>query len=327
MKKAFITGITGQDGSYLAEFLLDKGYQVIGLVSKEYSIGDSNIVHLKDKLRLEYGDLLDKNSLKRIIEKYQPSEIYNLGAISFIPASWEKPSLVFNINALGVARLLELIYKYSPQSRFFQATSAKIFGNPPTGGPQNEQTPVKPNTPYAVAKAAAHFLTQNFRDHFNLFACSAIMYNHESERRGLDFVTRKITLGAAKIKLGLIDKLKLGNLKAQQDWGYAPDYVRAMWLMLQQEKADDFIIATGKLHSVEDVCQIAFSHLGLKWQDYVEQKRSLMRKEKEGNFYGDASKAKKKLGWQPETSFKTMIKKMADYDLKELEKLKRRGKQ
>ncbi len=305
MKTAFITGVTGQDGSYLAELLLEKGYKVVGLVSQKHNIGDQNIEHFKNKLILESGDLLDQKSLERIIKKYKPQEIYNLAGITFVPQSWEKPELTFNINALGVARLLELIRDFCSKARFYQATSAKIFDN---------------DTPYAVSKTAAHFLVQNFRSHFNLFACSGILYNHESERRGSEFVTRKISLAAAKIKLGQQGKLQLGNIKAQQDWGYAPDYVLAMWLMLQQKKADDYIVATGQLHSVEDVCQIAFSALGLDWQDYVEYDKSLVRKEEASNFYGDYSRAQKVLGWQPQVSFKQMIEKMVASDLKLVKK-------
>jgi len=313
MKVAFITGITGQDGSYLAEFLLKKNYQVIGLISSKYNIGNQNIKNIESKLILESGDLLDKQSLARIIKKYRPDEIYNLAGITFIPQSWQKPDLTFQVNALGTLKLLELIKDFSPRSRFYQATSAKIFGNPQKG-PQNENCLVQPNTPYAVSKASAHFLVQNFRNHFNIFACSGIMYNHESERRGPDFVTRKITIGAVKIKTGRMEKLSLGNLKAKQDWGYAPDYVEAMWLMLQQDIFDDYIVATGETHSVEDICRIAFQHLGVDWRKYVEQKSEFIRKEKAQAFFGDASKARKKLGWCPKTDFETMIEKMVDND-------------
>jgi GDPmannose 4,6-dehydratase len=319
MKKAFITGITGQDGSYLAELLLEKGYQVVGLISRKYNIGYQNVEQIKEKLILEKGDLLDENSLKVIIKKYLPDEIYNLGGITFIPQSWEEPELTFDVNALGLLRILKLIKEFSPQSRLYQATSAKIFGNP-QAGPQNEQTAVQPLTPYAVSKTCAHFLTQNFREHFGIFACSGILYNHESERRGPEFVTRKISLTAAKIKLGQAKKLILGNLKAQQDWGYAPDYVEAMWLMLQQKKADDYVIASGQLHSVKDVCQTAFASLHLDWRQYVEYDKKLTRKEEADNFLGDASKAKKKLGWQPKISFKEMIERMVKNDLKLVKK-------
>lgn len=315
MSVAFITGITGQDGSYLSEFLLKKDYKVVGLVSQKHNIGYQNIKHIKKDLILEFGDLLDKKSLERIILKYKPKEIYNLGGITFIPTSWEKPVLTCDVNILGALRILEIMRDFLPKVKFYQATSAKIFGDPEIA-PQNEKTPVNPNTPYGVSKACAHFLMVNFRQHFNTFACSGILYNHESERRGPEFVTRKITQTAAKIKLGLANKLVLGNLKAKQDWGYAPDYVEAMWLMLQQKKADDYIIATGKLHSVGDICQIAFSYLGLDWKEYVKQDARFVRKEEVKAFFGDASKARKKLGWRPKASFKEMIHKMVENDLK-----------
>ncbi|MFC1711815.1 GDP-mannose 4,6-dehydratase [Patescibacteria group bacterium] len=319
MKTAFITGITGQDGSFLAELLLEKGYKVVGLISKKHNIGYQNISSFQNKLILEYGDLLDKESLKEIIRKHKPQEIYNLGGITFVPMSWEKPELTFDVNALGVARMLEIINKNTPKTRFFQATSAKIFGNPKVS-PQNEETTVLPDSPYAVSKASAHFLVQNFRAHFSLFACSGIMYNHESERRGVEFVTRKITSTAVKIKLGLESKLTLGNLEAYQDWGYAPDYVKAMWLMLQQLKPADYVLATGKLHAVKDVCAIAFEYLGLDWKRYVKTDKKFVRKEEASKFMGDSAKAKKDLNWQLQTSFKQMIIKMVDSDLKIIKK-------
>jgi len=314
-KTAFITGITGQDGSYLAEFLLEKKYKVVGLVSKEHGIGENNISSFKDKLVLEFGDLLDKESLERIITKHRPKEIYNLGGITFIPASWEKPELTFDVNCMGLARILELVRKENLGSRIFQATSAKIFGNPKKA-PQNEQTPINPKNPYAVSKAGAHFLVKNFRNHFNMFCCSGIMYNHESERRGKEFVTRKITSSAVKIKKRKQKELKLGNLEAKCDWGYAPDFIKAMWLMLQEEKADDYILATGKLHTVKDVCKIAFEYLDMDWKKYVKVDEKFFRKEKEINFYGDISRIERKLDWKPETTFKEMIVKMIKEDLK-----------
>jgi len=314
-KTAFITGITGQDGSYLAEFLLEKGYKVVGLVSKKNDIGDHNITSFKDKLVLETGDLLDKTSLKRIIKKHQPDEVYNLGGITFVPLSWEKPILVHDVNTQGPLRILEIIRDDWPKTKFYQATSAKIFGNPQEA-PQTEKTPVNPLDPYSVSKTCAHFLIQVFRSQFNLFACSGIMYNHESERRGPEFVTRKITQTAVKIKLGLEKELVLGNLQAKQDWGYAPDYVEAMWLMLNYKKADDYLISTGKLHTVEDVCKEAFSVLGLDYRKYIKVDKKFFRKVEAKALVGDASYAKKVLGWKPKTSFKEMIKKMAKDDLK-----------
>ncbi|MFC1627035.1 GDP-mannose 4,6-dehydratase [Patescibacteria group bacterium] len=318
-KTAFITGITGQDGSYLAEFLLKKNYQVVGLVSQKYNIGFQNIDHFKDKLILEKGDLLNKSSLERIIKKYKPNEVYNLAGLTFVPTSWEKPTLGFDINTLGVSRLLELIRDYSPKSKFYQATSAKIFGLPKQS-PQTETTPLNPVDPYSISKTASHYLVKSFRSHFNLFAVSGILYNHESERRGEQFVTRKITQTAAKIKLGLAKELSLGNLDSKQDWGYAPDYVEAMWLMLQQNKPDDYIIASGKLHSVRDVVEIAFSHLGLKYQDYVTINKKFFRKTEAKAPVGNPNKAKQELGWKPKVSFKDMIIKMVENDLKLVKK-------
>jgi GDPmannose 4,6-dehydratase len=318
MKTAFITGITGQDGSYLAEFLLAKGYSVVGLVSQKHDIGGQNIASFQSKLILEVGDLLDKASLALIIKKHRPSEVYNLGGVTFVPASWEKPVLTNDVNALGPLRILEIIRDDFPQVRFYQATTAKIFGDP-AQSPQTEETPVAPQDPYSVSKTCAHFLTQVFRRQFGLFACSGILYNHESERRGPEFVTRKITQGAVKIKLGLEESLTLGNLKAKQDWGYAPDYVEAMWLMLQQEKADDYVVATGELHTVEDVCRVAFGVLGLDYQKYVTVDKTFFRKTEARALTGDAGKAKRILGWQPRTSFESMIEKMVHYDLQLLQ--------
>jgi len=313
-KTAFITGITGQDGSYLAELLLKKNYQVIGLISSKFNIGYQNIQTFKDKLILEKGDLLNKDSLKTIIKKYTPTEIYNLAGLTFVPTAWEKPTLALNINTLGVSRILQAIRDYSPKTKFYQATSAKIFGLPKQS-PQTESTPLNPVDPYSISKACAHYLTVSFRNHFNLFAVSGILYNHESERRGSEFVTRKITQTAVKIKLGLAKKLSLGNLDAQQDWGYAPDYVKAMWLMLQQKTPNDYIIASGQLHSVRDVCQIAFSHLDLDYKKHVIINKKFFRKIEAKAPVGNSAKAKKVLGWQPQVSFKQMIIKMVENDL------------
>ena len=303
MKKALITGITGQDGSYLSELLLAKDYQVIGLVSQKYNIGWQNVEHIKHKLTLEDGDLLDVASLERVIKQYQPEEIYNLAGLTFIPASWDQPTLTLDINTLGVSRILEAVKQHSPLSRFYQASSAKMVNDP--------------KDPYSISKSAAHMLVKAFREHFDVFACSGIMFNHESERRGPEFVTRKITQGAVKIKLGLEKNLSLGNLEAKQDWGYAPDYVEAMWLMLQQHKPDDYTIASGQLHSVRDICDIAFSHLGLNYQDFVTIDQAFFRPAESNPPVGDATKAQQKLGWQPKTSFKDMIINMVSHDLKE----------
>ncbi|OGY19190.1 MAG: hypothetical protein A2784_02590 [Candidatus Chisholmbacteria bacterium RIFCSPHIGHO2_01_FULL_48_12] len=304
-RTALITGITGQDGSYLAELLLEKNYRVIGLVSQKYNIGWQNVEQIKDKLVIEDGDLLARESLERVIKKYRPEEIYNLAGLTFVPASWDQPTLTFDINTLGVSRILEIIKDHSPQSRFYQASSAKILA--------------ESQDPYSISKAAAHGLVKALRKQFNLFACAGIMYNHESVRRGPEFVTRKITLAATKIKLGLEKTLALGNLDAKQDWGYAPDYVEAMWLMLKLDQPKDFVIGTGQLHSVRDICQIAFSHLGLNYQDFVTIDQALVRPAEVNPPVGDASEAKKTLGWQPKTSFKEMIIKMVEHDLKELQ--------
>ena len=314
MKKALITGITGQDGSYLAQLLLRKNYQVIGLVSAKNDIGKANIKDFEDKLILETGDLLDKNSLEKIILKHKPDEIYNLAGISFIPTSWAKPALTYDVNALGPLRILQIIKDHNLTSKFFQASSAKIFAKSKNQS-QNEETAYNPVDPYGVSKLSAHLSTQLFRRQFKLFASCAILFNHESERRGEDFVTRKITLAAAKIKLGLQKNLALGNLASQADWGYAPDYVRGMWQILQADKPDDFVLSTGKLHSVADVCQIAFSHLGLNYQDYVVRDPQFYRPNLPKSYYGDPTKAQKILGWKRQTSFEKMIENMTEYDL------------
>lgn len=320
-KTAFITGITGQDGSYLAEFLLTKKYQVVGLTSSKHGIGEENIANFKDRLILEPGDLLDKSSLKKIIDQYQPEEIYNLAGISFVPTGWEKPSLTFDINCLGLARILEVIREDYPKAKLFQASSAKMFGQSDQAK-IDEQTPLKPQDIYATSKAAGHFLVDNFRNHFKLFVCSGMMFNHESERRGVEFVTRKISHGAAQIKLGLAKSLALGNLDTQTDWGYAPDYVQAMWLMLQQDQPDDFILATGELHSIREVCQIAFEYLQLDYQKFVKIDKRFYRSDPGQPVVGNPAKARQVLNWQPKTDFKQMILKMVDYDVNLLKEKK-----
>lgn len=319
MKKALITGITGQDGSYLAELLLKKKYQVIGMVSSQNDIGNQNIKAFQEKLILETGDLLDQNSLKTIITKYKFDEIYNLAGISFIPTSWQKPALTYDVNAIGVLRILEIIRDFSPQTKFFQASSAKIFGNS-CKEKQDEETEKNPTDPYGLSKLSAHLSVNLFRQQFNIFASCGILFNHESERRGVEFVTRKITQGAAKIKLGLAHNLALGNLKAQADWGYAPDYVKAMYLMLQQEKPDDFILATGQLHSVADICQIAFSYLNLDYQKFIITDEQFYRSNPSQFYYGNPTKADKILSWEKQTNFEEMIIKMTKNDLVLLKK-------
>ena len=317
MKKVLIAGVAGQDGSYLSEFLLEKGYQVFGLALKEEDC--VNLKLLQKKITILYGDLRDKQSLERVINQVKPDEIYNLAAISFVPASWENPTLVCDVNALGVSRLLEIIRDQLPKTRFFQASSAQMFGRPEKS-PQDEETKIMPLNPYAATKAFAHFLVRSFREEHGLFACSAIFYNHESERRPPEFVTRKITQGAVKIKLGLEKKLELGNLEAERDWGYAQDYVRAAWMMLQQKKPDDFVISTGELHSVRDICKIAFNSLGLDYKKHVVVKKEFVRKEGPQKLIGNSSKARRILNWQPEVSFEDMIEKMTLHDLKTLQK-------
>jgi len=313
MKKALITGITGQDGSYLAQLLLKKNYQVIGLVSPHNDIGHHNIKDFENKLILETGDLLDYQSLKSIILKYQPDQIYNLAGISFIPTSWQKPLLTHDVNALGPLRILDIIKKNNLKTKFLQASSAKIFAQGKKAK-LNETSPLGPSDPYGVSKLDAHLTTQLFRSQ-GLFAATAILFNHESEKRGPEFVSRKITQSAAKIKLGLETKLALGNLKSQGDWGYAPDYVIGMWQILDHKKPDDFVLATGKLHTVSHICQTAFSYLGLNFKDYVHRDDQFWRPAPKIAYYGDPSKAETVLSWKRSISFEKMIQKMVDYDL------------
>lgn len=314
-KKAFITGITGQDGSYLAEFLLKKNYQVFGMTRRTSTSNYDRIKNIVDDITLVSGDLLDQHSMTNAIRKIQPDEIYNLAAQSFVPTSWSQPVLTGEFTALGVTRLLEAIRHAKPDAKFYQASSSEMFGKV-RETPQTETTSFYPRSPYGVAKVYGHWITVNYRESYNLFAVSGILFNHESPRRGLEFVTRKITHAVARIKLGKQAKLKLGNLEAKRDWGYAPDYVEAMWLMLQQAKADDYVIATGKTWSVKDCVQTAFETIGLNWQDYVEIDQQLLRPAEVDVLVGNPAKAKKILNWQPKTSFKEMIKIMVEADLK-----------
>jgi len=318
-KKALITGITGQDGSYLAEFLLEKGYQVFGMIRRSSYEKLDRIAHIEKDIELIQGDLLDQNSLHNAIALVQPDEVYNLAAMSFVPTSWNQPVLTGEFTALGVTRLLEAIRQLKPDTKFYQASSSEMFGKT-RESPQNENTPFYPRSPYGVAKVYAHFITVNYRESYNLFACSGILFNHESPRRGLEFVSRKITYGAVCIKLGLANELKLGNLKARRDWGYAGDYVKAMWLMLQQEKPDDYVVATGESHSVEEFVELAFSYLDLDWRKYVKIDPKLFRPAEVDHLVGDASKARKVLGWQPTVSFPELVKMMVDSDLEFLKK-------
>ena len=314
MKKALITGITGQDGSYLAEFLLLKGYEVHGMVRRSSTINYERISHIQDRLKLMPGDLLDQNSLIEALKISEPDEVYNLGAQSFVPTSWNQPVLTGEFTALGVTRMLEAIRTVNPKIRFYQASSSEMFGKIQET-PQNEKTPFYPRSPYGVAKVYGHWITVNYRESYGIFCCSGILFNHESPRRGLEFVSRKVTSAAAKIKLGLQKELRMGNLDAHRDWGFAGDYVEAMWLMLQQDDPEDFVIATGISHSVQHLIQAAFDHLGLDWEEYVKIDPKLLRPAEVDYLVGDAKKAKAKLGWQPKVTFEELVKMMVDSDL------------
>jgi len=316
-RRALITGITGQDGAYLAEFLLERGYEVHGMVRRSSTSPMERVEHLRDQLQLHQADLLDQLSLLRLVERAEPDEIYNLAAQSFVPTSFEQPLLTGEFTALGVTRLLEAVRQVNTKIRFYQASSSEMFGTV-REEPQNEQTPFWPRSPYGVAKMYGHWITVNYRESYEIFACSGILFNHESPRRGKEFVTRKISHAAARIKLGLQEKLKLGNLEAQRDWGFAGDYVRAMWMMLNHEKPDDFVIATGVKHSVREFADLAFSHVGLDYHDYVEVAPEFMRPADVHTLRGNASKAKSVLGWEPQVSFEQLVRMMVDADLQQL---------
>ena len=316
-KSALITGVTGQDGSYLAEWLLEHGYRVYGLARRSSSPNVDRIRHLVDKITLIPGDLLDDNSLAKALEQSAADEVYNLAAQSFVATSWNQPIFTAEVTGVGVARLLEAIRKVNPKIRMFQASSSEQYGAA-RETPQNENTPFHPRSPYAVAKAYAHHITINYRESYGLFACCGISFNHESPRRGLEFVTRKITHAAARIKLGLQKDLKLGNLRAVRDWGFAGDYVRGMWSMLQQPQAEEFVFATGECHSVEELVTTAFAHAGLDWKAHVTTEASLLRPADVEHLRGDASKARKQLGWQPSTSFAQLVQMMVEADLKQV---------
>jgi GDPmannose 4,6-dehydratase len=316
-RRALITGITGQDGSYLAELLLDKGYEVYGVMRRASTENVERISHLTDRITLVQADLLDQGSLGEALEESRPTEVYNLGAQSFVPTSWNQPVLTAEFTAVGVTRLLEAIRKVDPSIRFYQASSSEMFGKV-REVPQNEQTPFYPRSPYGVAKVYGHFITVNYRESYDLFAVSGILFNHESPRRGLEFVTRKITDCVARIKLGMADSLELGNLDAKRDWGYAADYVEAMWMMLQQDQPEDFVIATGMEHSVQECVDIAFAHAELDPQEYVRVDPRNLRPAEVDHLVGDASKARRQLGWEPRTSFKELIEMMVDADLERL---------
>src|SRR4051794_2788212 len=322
MPTALVTGVTGQDGSYLAEFLLEQGYRVVGMVRRTSTINFDRIRHLQDKIELVQGDLLDQMSLIGILQEYRPQELYNLAAQSFVPTSFTQPVLTGEFTALGVTRVLEAIRIADPTIRFYQASSSEMFGKV-VEVPQRESTPFYPRSPYGVAKVYGHWITVNYRESYNLHASSGMLFNHESERRGLEFVTRKITYGAASIKLGLTDTLPLGNLDAQRDWGFAGDYVRAMWLMLQQDEPDDLVVATGETHEVREFCDLAFSRVGLDYRDHVTQDERFMRPAEVDLLIGDPTKAKDKLGWKPEVTFDELVSRMVDSDLAYLKFLHR----
>jgi GDPmannose 4,6-dehydratase len=317
MRKALVTGITGQDGSYLAELLLEQGYEVLGMVRRTSTVNFSRIKHFQDRVTLLSGDLLDQGSLGNLLRDYRPDEVYNLAAQSFVPTSWEQPVFTGNVTALGVTRILEAIRTVDDSIRFYQASSSEMFGKV-REVPQNEETPFYPRSPYGVAKVYGHWITINYRESYGLHATSGILFNHESPRRGMEFVTRKVANGAARIKLGLADELRLGNLDAQRDWGYAGDYVRAMWMMLQQSAPSDYVVATGETHSIRELCDEAFGHLDLDWRDYVVQDPRFVRPAEVDLLVGDAARARRDLGWEPTVAFPELVQMMVDADMAHL---------
>ena len=317
MPTALITGITGQDGSYLAELLLAKGYEVVGVVRRTSHDSYERIGHMLDRLAIVPADLLDQHSLTSVIGEVQPDEIYNLAAQSFVPTSWTQPVLTGEFTALGVTRILEAIRLAHREAKFYQACSSEMFGKA-AETPQNESTPFYPRSPYGVAKVYGHWITVNYRESYDLFAVSGILFNHESPRRGLEFVTRKVTDGVARIKRGVLDKLRLGNLDARRDWGYAGDYVEAMWIMLQQDEPDDYVIGSGQTKSVRDLVEVAFGHVGLEWQEYVEVDQAFIRPAEIEVLLADPSKAKTELGWRPKVGFEELVRMMVDSDMERL---------
>jgi GDPmannose 4,6-dehydratase len=316
---AIITGITGQDGSYLAEFLLDKGYRVVGVVRRSSAPNLWRIEHLLDRVELRPADLLDQLSLVRLVDEVRPDEFYNLAAMSFVPASWDTPLLTGEFNSQGVTRVLEAIRHVKPDTRMYQASSSEMYGKV-RAVPQSEETPFHPRSPSGVSKVFGHYITVNYRESYGMFACSGILFNHESPRRGLEFVTRKVTDGVARIKLGLADSLPLGNLDARRDWGFAGDYIKAMWLMLQQDAPDDYVVATGETHPVRELVEIAFGHLGLDWERYVKVDPRFLRPAEVDLLIGDPTKARTQLGWTPDVDFPGLVKMMVDADVARLEK-------
>jgi GDPmannose 4,6-dehydratase len=319
MPTALITGITGQDGSYLAELLLNKGYRVVGVARRSSTVNSERIIHILDDITVVQGDLQDQGSLLSVLEEHKPIEVYNLAAQSFVPTSWNQPALTGDVTALGVTRLLEAIRFVNPKIRFYQASSSEMFGKV-MEVPQKETTPFYPRSPYGVAKMYGHWITINYRESFNIFATSGILFNHESPRRGLEFVTRKITDGAARIRLGLAKELRLGNLESQRDWGFAGDYVEAMWLMLQQDQPDNYVIGTGETHTVREFCEIAFSRVGLDYKEYVVQDEKFYRPAEVDLLISDPSKARNILKWEPSVSFKELVAMMVDADVERLKK-------
>ncbi|KAA3655701.1 MAG: GDP-mannose 4,6-dehydratase [Chloroflexi bacterium] len=318
MPKALITGITGQDGSYLAEFLLEKGYDVVGMVRRTSTVNFHRIAHIQDRITLAAGDLLDGVSLIHMLEEHKPDEVYNLAAQSFVPTSWNQPVFTGEATALGVTRLLDAIRIVDPKIRFYQASSSEMFGKV-VEVPQKETTPLYPRSPYGVAKVYGHWITINYRESYKMHATSGILFNHESPRRGMEFVTRKITHHVAKIKLGMADQIRMGNVDARRDWGFAGDYVKAMWLMLQQDTPTDYVVATGETHSVEEFLDVAFGYVDLDWHDYMVQDPRYMRPAEVDLLVGDPAKAKKNLDWQPDVTFEGLIKMMVDADIKLLQ--------
>ena len=319
MKTALITGITGQDGSYLAELLLEKGYRVVGMVRRASTENFERIAHLRERVDLRQADLLDQLSLIDVLRAVEPDEIYNLAAQSFVPTSWQQPVLTAEFDAVGVTRLLEAVRLVAPGARFYQASSSEMFGQV-RETPQRETTPFYPRSPYGVAKVYGHFITVNYRESYNIYTCSGILFNHESPRRGREFVTRKVSDGAARVKLGLGRELRLGNLEARRDWGFAGDYVDAMWRMLQQARADDYVVATGESHTVRELVEIAFGTLGLDWRQHVREDPALLRPAEVERLVGDASKARRVLGWAPRVSFRELVEMMVRADLERLQR-------
>lgn len=317
MQTALITGVTGQDGSYLAELLLSKGYRVVGVARRSSTVTSERISHLLDDITVVQGDLHDQGSLLALIEEYEPTEVYNLAAQSFVPTSWNQPALTGDITALGVTRILEAIRFVNSKIKFYQASSSEMFGKV-LEVPQNEDTPFYPRSPYGVAKVYGHWITVNYRESFDMFATSGILFNHESPRRGLEFVTRKISDGVARIKLGQAKELRLGNLEAQRDWGFAGDYVEAMWRMLQQDKPDSYVIGMGETHSVREFCEIAFGHVGLDYREFVVQDERFYRPAEVDLLISDPSKARNVLGWEPAANFKELVTMMVDADMERL---------